>query len=64
MIKTHMMATQPKVGPGSYAKDHNLNLLGQVNKSQSKKGFGVGFVSKADRGLSKEHTLQTFYKRC
>ena len=47
--------TTMKVGPGSYIKEKNLNLIGKHRPSNSVKGFGNGFLSKADRGL--HHTV-------
>ena len=35
-------------GPG-YKADKTLNLMGQVTESHSKKGYGIGFVSKVNR---------------
>ena len=32
-------------------KDSNLNMIGSHKTSNSVKGFGNGFLSKADRGL-------------
>ena len=40
-----------KIGPGSYIKDKNLNLIGKHKPSNSVKGFGNGFISNVDRGL-------------
>lgn len=40
-----------KIGPGSYIKDKNLNLIGGHKPSNSVKGFGNGFVSSVTRGL-------------
>lgn len=40
-----------KIGPGSYIKDKNLNLIGGHKPSNSVKGFGNGFVSTVARGL-------------
>ena len=40
-----------RLGPGIYSNDSNLNLLGKPKPSNSLKGFGNGFASKADRGL-------------
>jgi len=49
MAKTMQQVTMLKVGPGTYQKE--LNLIGKLRPSNSVKGFGNGFVSKADRGL-------------
>lgn len=36
-------------GPGTYATDDTLSLLGKTKTSNSKKGFGNGFISKVER---------------
>ena len=48
-----------KLGPGSYQKDTNLNLIGHKKSSNSVLGYGNGFISKADRGLLSSSNLGT-----
>lgn len=55
-IKRHLLekiaqSKTSKLGPGSYTSHTNLNLIGKIKPSNSVKGFGNGFISKADRGL-------------
>ena len=51
MVKTMQERTTQKIGPGSYLKDANLNMIGRQKTSNSVKGLGNGFLSRADRGL-------------
>jgi len=51
MAKTMQQMTMQRIGPGSYLKEGNLNMIGKHKSSNSVKGFGNGFISKADRGL-------------
>ena len=53
MQTTMQGRTTEKIGPGSYQKDNNLNMMGKTKPSNSVKGFGNGFISKQDRGLEK-----------
>ena len=59
MVKTMQDRTTEKIGPGSYLKDSNLNMIGKLKTSNSVKGFGNGFASKAERGLETTVLIKT-----
>ena len=63
MVKTMQDRTTEKIGPGSYLKDSNLNMIGKLKTSNSVKGFGNGFASKADRGLETTVLIKTTNNR-
>ena len=57
MSRTMQQKQFDKLGPGSYQNDDNLNLIGRLRTSNSVKGFGNGFISRAERGLTKSVLL-------
>ena len=57
-VQTQQQIVTQKIGPGSYSNPKNLNLIGKHKPSNSVKGYGNGFLSKAERGLQKTFPVQ------